>query len=731
MRRFIATAGFRTPTPLKSGGSFRSWPSLNQSLSSLLKKRPINSHLHEARRLHALLLVSGVLNPNAAIATDAGSRLVEVYAHLGNLQEAVLVFRRLHCADNLACNAILRAYLGSSQFSQAIHFFNHLVSELGLSPDNYTCPLVLKACSGLFSLEDGRRVLELIRFSEFHHWFKPNVYTKCALIDMFAKCGSLDDARKVFDEMRETERDLASWTAIICGTIHQGNGLEALYLFNMMRLEGKKPDSVVMSAILPACGRLEARKTGMALQGCALKSGFYSDLFVSNALVDMYCKFGDTGQAYSVFCRMLCKDDVSWRTLIAGYSQNSQYDRSLELYREMINVGIKPSAVVVASILPALGKLKLSEQGKVMHGFVLKQGFDSDIVIASALIDMYSNCGLMAEMQVLLSMSSDWDVMIWNSVIAGYAIGEDSHLALTSFRQIWNSKLKPNSITLVSILPICTKIGALKQGMEVHCHAIRSSLTQSISVSNSLIDMYCKCGYLRLGVKLFHHMIEKDTVSYNTLISAYGFHSCGKQALILFDEMKSLAITPTKATFIGLLSACSHAGLVDQGWSLYHSMINDYGISPDMEHYSCMVDMLGRAGRIDDACNFVRTMPDEPDANVLGCLLAACRIHNITEDVNLLEAFHDKFRDSGYHILMSNIYASTKKWEDASRVRALIKEKGLKKKPGNSWIQIGHCTHVFDVRDTTHLEFCRIQEVLEILFVEMKGCYGVDPVSLP
>ncbi|XP_011079953.1 pentatricopeptide repeat-containing protein At1g06140, mitochondrial-like [Sesamum indicum] len=725
------------PFMLGKGGGSHSWSSFNESLSSLLKRSPTHSHLQEARRLHALMLVGSILNPDSDIAGPAsllGSRLVQVYAQLGCLEEALLAFGRLHCVHNIACNAILRAYVDSAHFSQAIHFFNHLVFKLGFMPDNYTCPLILKACSELCALEEGRKTHDLIRSAEVHYCFKPNVYTKCALIDMFAKCGSLDEARMVFDDMPQKERDLASWTAMICGTIHQGHGQEALYLFNTMRREGTDPDSVVMAAILPACGRLGARQEGMALQGCALKSGFHCDLFVSNAVMDMYCKFGDTHQAYSVFCRMPCKDVVSWSTLIAGYSQNCEYERSLVLYLEMINLGVKPSAIIVASILPTLGKLNLSEHGKVMHGFILKKGFDSDVVVSCALIEMYSSCGLAGGLEVLLSLWSDWDIMVWNSAIAGHAACENFNLALSVFRKIWKSKCKPNCITLVSILPICTKMGALKQGMEVHCHAIRSSLIGAVSVGNSLIDMYCKCGYLGHGLKVFDHMMEKDIVSYNTIISAYGFHGYGKQALVLFDEMKSLAMKPSKATFVGLLSACSHAGLVDEGRSLYISMINSYGILPNMEHYSCMVDLLGRAGHICDACNFIRTMPEEPDGNVLGCLLAACRVHNMVEPAYLLakEILQDKLEDSGYHILLSNMYASTKKWKDASRVRVLIKEKGLRKKPGKSWIQIGHCTHIFDARDTTHSEYNKIQVFLETLMSEMREPCVVDPCfSLP
>ncbi|KAL0436055.1 UNVERIFIED_CONTAM: Pentatricopeptide repeat-containing protein [Sesamum radiatum] len=617
---------------LGKGGGFQSWSSFNESLSSLLKKSPTHSHLQEARRLHALMLVGSILNPDSNIAGQAsllGSRLVQAYAQLGCLDEALLAFGRLHCVDNIACNAILRAYVDSAHFSQAIHFFNHLVFKLGFIPDNYTCPLILKACSELCALEEGRKTHDLIRSAEVHYYFKPNVYTKCALIDMFAKCGSLDEARMVFDDMPQKERDLASWTAMICGTIHQGHGQEALCLFNTMRLEGTDPDSVVMAAILPACGDWEPRQEGMALQGCALKSGFHCDLFVSNAVMDMYCKFGDTHQAYSVFCSMPCKDVVSWSTLIAGYSQNCEYKRSLELYVEMINLGVKPSAIIVASILPTIGKLNLSEQGKVMHGFILKQGFDSDVVVSCALMEMYSSCGLAGELEVLLSLWSDWDIMIWNSAIAGHAACENFDLALSVFRKIWKSKCKPNSITLVSILPICTKWGHLNRVWKFTAMRLEAVLSE-----------------------LFQSAIH--------------------------------------------LSICTDLG---------------------MEQLS--------------SCN---NCLRQPDGNVLGCLLAACRVHNMVEPAYLLakEILQDKLEDSGYHILLSNMYASTKKWEDASRVRVLIKEKGLRKKPGKSWIQIGNCTHIFDARGTTHSEFNKIQVFLETLMSEMKEPCVVDPCfSLP
>ncbi|KAK3026941.1 hypothetical protein RJ639_040347 [Escallonia herrerae] len=312
-------------------------------LFSLLKSPP---HLSEARRLHALLLVAGYFRPTATNISVLGSQLVNVYIRLGCLHHALLVFHHLPYKSNLSSNAILRGFVDAGHFSKAVELY-HSMLRLGLVPDNYTYPLILKACSGLSALEEGRKVQDLVYFNEASRNLRPNAYVGCALIDMFAKCGSLDEARMVFDDM--PDKDLASWTAMICGTAHNGEWLQALSLFSRMRSQLIEPDAVILAALLPSCGRLKAKPVGMALQGCAVRSGFENDLFLTNALMDMYCKCGDTSEAFFVFVNMVCKDLISWSTLIAGYSQNSQYRESLEIYLEMKRSGVKTNAVIAAN----------------------------------------------------------------------------------------------------------------------------------------------------------------------------------------------------------------------------------------------------------------------------------------------------------------------------------------------------------------------------------------------
>lgn len=665
-----------------------------------------------------------------------GSHLVNFYAKFGNFKDAFLVFNQLptHQKNNIVSwHSILKNFLDLGMFHQAIDFFHLMLNQDLVVPDNYTYPLVLKACSALYDLQEGKKIQTLIQINQECHNFIPSIHVHCALIDMFAKCGSFTDATMIFEDM--PYRDLKSWTVMICGALHNREYFEVMCLFKRMIFEGFRPDSVSVVAVLPACSRMESsrnKELGMALHGCAVRCGFEGDLFVSNALIDMYCKCGDTLEGQFVFCNMVHKDAVSWGTLIAGYSQNCECQKSVDLYMEMTMSGLRTSAVTVASVLPGFGKLGLLKQGKEMHNYILKQGFEDDIVVGSALIDMYSNCGSSREAEHVFKMASRRDIMLCNSMIAGHSANDQNDSAFGVFRGIWDCMLKPNSITMMSILPICTKLGALKQGKEMHGYAIRSSLLNVISVGNSLIDMYCKCGFLQLGVNLFNCMIEKNVVTYNSIISSFGMHGYAEKAFSFFHHMKAARVKPTKLTFIALLSACSHAGLVDRGWSLFNSMINHYGMQPDMEHFSCMVDLLGRAGHIEEACDFISRMQIEPENDIWLSLLGACRLHNklqLAEEVGK-HILHTGLTDSGCHILMSNLYASAEKWEDASKVRIMLKENGLTKKPGHSWIQVDRQIHVFKARHTNHTEFENVCPVLENLLLEMKKEEYISELNL-
>ena len=639
--------------------------------------------LAEVRRLHAALLVRGYRRSTALAA-----QLVRAYARLGvaGLGHALRVFDGMPRRNSFAWNAVIKGLVDAGRFSEALERYWDVVSDGSVAADRFTYPPVLKACAALGAVQQGRRVRENIEIEIARGSVVPNLFVQCALVDMFAKCRCLDEARSVFESMGV--RDLAAWTAMIGGTVHGGDWFEVMDLFNRMRSEGFLPDSVIFATVIPACGRVKELRTGMALQGCAVRCGVGDDICVHNALVDMYCKCTCLDVAASLFWSIDYKDVVSWSTIIAGHLQNRMYASGINLFTKLVSSGVKPNSATLATILPSLSELKLFRYGKAIHCFSVRNGFDHSEFLVSAFIDFYSKQGLIGEAEIIFKFTPKKDLVIWNSMVGGYAVNEDSKSALHALRALQKVGLRPDRVTVVSVLPLCNQHSRILQGKELHAYAIRHNLSLVCSVSNALIDMYCKCGCLEIASNILLLMTERNAVTYNTLISSLGKHGHDDQAFILFDLMKRDGVFPDKVTFVALLSCCSHAGLIDKGLHFYDSMLRDYNLSPDKEHFSCIVDLYSRSGKLDDAWSFIANLQEVPEIDVLGCLLSACREHNRMDIAELVaeRIFEQNPNDPGYHILLSNIYANAGMWSDVTRIRNMIEERSLKKRTGNSLI---------------------------------------------
>uniref|UniRef100_A0A0A9DEG1 Pentatricopeptide repeat-containing protein n=1 Tax=Arundo donax TaxID=35708 RepID=A0A0A9DEG1_ARUDO len=354
----------------------------------------------------------------------------------------------------------------------------------------------------------------------------------------------------------------------------------------------------------------------------------------------------------------------------------------------MIASGVKPNSTTLASILPSLSELKLFRHGKEIHCFSLRNGLEHSEFLMTAFIDFYCRQGFVREAETVFEFTPKKDLVVWNSMVGGYAVNEDSESALHALRALHTVGHRPDHVTVVSVLPLCNQHFRFLQGKELHAYAIRHNISSVCSVCNALIDMYCKCGCLERAKEIFRLMKERNTVTYNTLIASFGKHGHEDQAFILFDLMKRDGIVPDKVTFVALLSCCSHAGLIDKGLCFYDSMLRDYNISPDKEHYSCIVDLYSRFGKLDDAWSFIANLREVPEIDVLGCLLSACREHNRMDIAELVaqKIFKQDPDDPGYHILLSNIYANAGMWSDVTRIRTSIEERSLKKRTANSLI---------------------------------------------
>ncbi|KAH9288744.1 hypothetical protein KI387_032861 [Taxus chinensis] len=475
-----------------------------------------------------------------------------------------------------------------------------------------------------------------------------------------------------------TERDLFSWNIVIAAYTRHGHPHEALTLFQQMQRTGVRPDQFTFASILPACGKIRALKQGTDIHQSIIKKGFLSDIVVASALVDMYAKCGSMQKAFELFHNMPKRNVVSWTAMIAGYAKNGFVEKALETFEQMQLAGVKPDSATFASILPACAKMGALEQGTDIHQSIMEGGFLSDVV-ASALVDMYAKCGSIYRARELFNKMPQKDVVSWTAMIAGYAQNGFAEKALKTYKQMQLTGVKPDSTTFVSVLPACAKMGALKQGMDVHQSIIESGFLSTVVVANALVDMYAKCGSIHKACELFNKMHERDVVSWNAMIAGYAQNGFSKDSLKCFEIMKQSGTYPDHVSFIYVLLACSHAGLVNEGCKYFNGMSASYSITPTIDHYVCMVDILGRAGYLEESLDFVIKMPIKPVVLVWMCFLGACRAHNNT-GLGLFTAsllFELDPTNAATYVLLSNIYAEVGRWGEVQMVRRLMKDKGI------------------------------------------------------
>eukprot|EP01018_Ginkgo_biloba_P039144 Gb_08834 [translate_table: standard] len=619
--------------------------------------------------------------------------LVDMYSKCGRVEIARNLFDKMSQRNAVSWGAMITGYVQNGYAGEALTLFNEMLLR-DIKPDVVTIASILPACAYLSALPQGKWVHSYV----IRNGFESHVVVLTALIDMYAKCGNIYYACHLFDKM--PKRNVVSWNAMLAGYAHNGHASEALTLVSEMRLQDIKPNLVTAVSVLPACSHLSALQQGKQLHGYTIRNELESDVVLGNALIDMYAKCGRMDFARRLFEKMYKRNVVSWNTIIAGSSQNGQPNEALKFFNAMKLQGMKPNSVTMVSVLPAFAALP-ERQGKWIHGYIIKNGFGLDVVVDNALLDMYAKGRKIEIAREVFDRMSKRNVVSWSAMIAGYAQNGHGSEALAVFNEMQLQGIKPDSVTVMSILSACTRFLDLEQGKRFHGYIIRVGFDSDVVVGNALIDMYAKCGSIEVARHLFDNMSEKNLVSWNAMVSGYGMHGHGEDALALFAQMQKKGMKPDDITFISVLSACSHAGLVDEGWQYFDCMSRDYHIIPRVEHYACMVDLLGRSGLLDEAHDFIKKMPLEPNAVVWGTLLGACRIHsNIELGEHVAERlFELEPENAACYILLSNIYAEAGRWDDVAKLRNTMKVRGLKKTPGCSWIVLGNRVHAFHAGD--------------------------------
>lgn len=634
-----------------------------------------------------------------------GTALIKMHVKCGSVENAIKVFENLPRRDLVTWTSMIAGLAQHGRFDQARHYFQLMESE-GVKPDKVAFVSLLRACNSREALAQGR----IIHARMKEAGLDADTYVGTALLSMYAKCGSMDDAVQVFNKMKEP--NVVSWTAMIAGFAQHGLMEEAFRFFDKMISLGIEPNRVTFMSILGACASPSALQIARQIHNHIDQAGFGSDPRVKTALLSMYAKCGNLNDARAMFKKISKQNVVSWNAMITAYIQNDQHDNALTTLRTMLSEGVQPNNSTFTSVLNAC---HTSDTGKWVHSLVTKAALDSDLHVSNALISMYIRCSDVSSAENVFNKMLKRDVVSWNTMIAGFIQQGQSSLAFDYFNRM---DVEPNKLTFIGMMNACTSPDALQQGRRLHTMIAEDD---DVLIGTGLISMYTKCGSIEDAKLVFQKLPVKNVYSWTAMITAYSQHGRGKEALQLFDQMQQEGVKPDHVTFVGALSACAHAGLVSEGLKYFNSM-KAYDIKPTMEHYGCMVDLFGRAGLLNEAVEFMENMELEPDARLWGALLGACQVHN---NVELAEESAQKKleldpSDNGAYIVLSNIYAAAGMWEEVAKMRKIMQERGVRKQPGQSWIEVDGQVHTFYSDDKTHPQTEQIHAELRRLHLQMK-----------
>lgn len=534
----------------------------------------------------------------------------------------------------------------------------------------------------------AQKCVPLIHCQVITNGFDSNVHLNTKLIIFYAKFGQINTACKVFDKMRE--RNMVSWTAMISGYSQNGYYANALRMFLEMLRVGIKANQFTYGSVLRACSSMRCMEIGMQIQGCIQKGRFVENVFVQSALVDLHSKCGKMEDAYHWFEMMSERDLVSWNAIIGGYAVQGFADDSFQMFRSMMREGLIPDVFTFGSVLRASAAGISLMMVSQTHSIIIQLGFGSHKDLTGSLIDAYARCGRIGSAYHLYKSIPTKDIISCTSLIAGYAReGKDSRHALDLFKEIIQMHIGIDAVILCSMVNICANTASLNLGRQIHALSLKFQPCYDVAMGNALIDMYAKSGEIEDASRTFDEMHEKNVISWTSLIAGYGKHGFGHKAIALYEKMEEEGLKPNDVTFLSLLFACSHSGLTGEGWTYFNSMVSKYNILPRTEHFSCMVDLFARGGQLEEAYSLICKMKIKPDPSLWGAILGASSTYgNLSlAEIAAMNLFNMDPKNSVNYVVLASIYAACGEWDNASKMRNLIKQRGLKKDPGYSLLQ--------------------------------------------
>ncbi|KAL0377779.1 UNVERIFIED_CONTAM: Pentatricopeptide repeat-containing protein [Sesamum radiatum] len=686
-------------------------PQKASSVATLLvQKCAATTSLREARQLHAVLVTSELSPAQSPLFIH--NNLLSMYARCGSLVDSQLLFDKMPRRNVVSYNALISAYSRSPHHAHvAFQVFDHLESE-SLAPNGLTITSLLQAAAGLEDLVVGSSLHALcVKIG-----FLDNIRIQTSLLGMYSNCGDVGCAKKVFSDM--VDKDAIAWNSIISGCMKNGKVFGSLELFQNMLRNGVKPTQFTYSLVLNACAKSEDYDTGKLVHAQVLLSGTCIDLPLQNSLLDMYCSCGDTHTAFNVFLRIGNPDLVSWNSMIGGYSENGDGEKAMDMFVQLRRVSsLKPDEYTLAAVISGTSGFPACDYGKPLHAQTEKTGLARSVYIGSTLISMYFGNDDAVSSQKIFNSFLHKDAVLWTDMIAGHVRIGESEGALKFFHEMSKEDWDLDSFTLSSALSACADLVTLRQGEMIHCLAVKTGNVAEVCMCSSLVDMYAKNGELKAATDTFSCLPKCDLMCWNSMLTGYGNHGKPEEAFQIFFKMLKHGLRPDQVTFLSLLAACSHCGLVEK-CRLFWNYMKEYGLTPGPKHYSCMISLLSRAGLWEEAEELIIESPFVDDyLELWRTVLSSClKSGNLEVGIHAAEQILNmNAEDCATSILLTKLYAVAGRWNDVSEARRRMRKLMLEKDPGLSWIEVRNNVHVFSSGDSSHLQNAEMQDELRKL----------------
>ena len=634
--------------------------------------------------------------------------LINFYSELSDISSAQQIFDEMPQRDRITYNSLISAYSQEGKTWKTLFLFKEM-QELGFQPDAVTIAGVSSGGDLLHGIQLHGFVIKAGLFSD--------IIIHGSLMDLYVKCDDEVSASKIF--FSDVGDNIVLCNLMLVAYGRSGDLQRSFNLFQRMRITGISPNQFTFPTLIRTCITSDAMYSGKELHALAIKSGFELSRHLSSILVELYSNTGEFSAANQILREIPSLDLISWTSMIAGYTRHGLFSQALSTFREALCHGLRPDSVILAGGITACTGILAIRLAFQIHAHTISRGYWGEISITNALITFYARSGRNSDAFAVFSSSSK-DEITWNSLIAGLSQSGSSIEAIKMFVRMRREGWKLNLYASGAAAAAAGDLAGMKLARQIHCKMTNSGLDVRTEGANALISLYSKCGSIKDAESIFYSSPEKNLISFNAMIAGYSQHGRGVMALQLFQHMKELKMDPSQATFTAVLSACSHEGLVEEGVLVFESMAAEHRICPAPEHYASLIDILGRGGEINRAVRFISEM-EKPDSMVWKTLLGACRVYKNLEigEMAAQKVLELDERDPAAYVLLSNIYEGKGMSNCRDRVRKMMREKGVKKEPGQSWIEVGNRLHLFLAGDREHLGVEEIYEFLEGLNEKM------------